>query len=241
MIKAEEIVEVMLSMGNSEQAEQLRRFFKTAPGQYGYGDKFIGLKNPQTKLVVRAVKNEVSLSDAVELIHSEWHEARYAGFLLMAELFNKAGRRKDDASQREIIRTYLQNITYCNNWDLVDCICPHILGEWLVSHPEDTPILYELAESDNLWKKRVSIVTNWMLIRHGRFDVIKRLAVFHIDHPHDLIHKSIGWMLREMGKRDETQLLDFLDEYATRLPRTALRYALEKVRPETKQYYMTLK
>lgn len=239
--KAQEIIDCLLSMGDDEQARQLQRFFKTAPGQYGRGDKFIGLRVPQTKMVVKEAKNDIELADAVALVHSEWHEARFAGFLLMTELYKKARKCKDVSAQREIIDTYIKHIPCGNNWDLVDCVCPHLLGEWLVDHPDEKHILYELAADENLWAKRVSLVTNWMLVRHNQFEDLKKLAVIHINHPHDLMHKALGWMLREMGKRDETELTDFLDQYATQLPRTALRYSLEKLSPDKKQYYMNLK
>lgn len=239
--KASEILECLMAMGDEVQARQLQRFFKTAPGQYGHGDKFIGLCVPQTKLVVKEAKVDVEIADAVALVHSEWHEARFAGFLLMTELYKRVRKRKDESAQREIIDTYVSLIPRGNNWDLVDCVCPHLLGEWLVDHPDERKILYELAASDNLWAKRVSLVTNWMLVRHNQFEDLKKLAVIHINHPHDLIHKALGWMLREMGKRDETELTDFLDQYATQLHRTALRYSLEKLSADKKQYYMKLK
>lgn len=241
MSNVENIISCMTAMADKKQAIQLSRFFKTAPEQYGHGDKFLGLRVPQTRAVVKAIKNDISLADAAELTRSEWHEVRLAGFLLTIELYRKAKRQKDEAGRKTVIDTYLALLDRGNNWDLVDLVCPQLLGDWLTDHPTDRAILRHLAKSDNLWANRVSIVSTLALIRLGHFDDVKQLAVIHLAHPHDLMHKAVGWMLREMGKRDESELLAFLDHYATRLPRTALRYALEKLSPELRSYYMALK
>ncbi len=241
--KAKEIEELMIAMGDEDKAKHLMRFFKCSSGQYGYGDKFLGIKVPETRSVVKECRALVSKEDAIDLVKSDWHEVRLAGFLLLIELFKKAAKRKHNSEIEEILNTYIDLIPYSNNWDLVDLVAPKILGQYLVWHPEKRTILYDFSErSDSLWHQRVAIVATWTLISNGIFDDTLRLSQKYLSHSHDLIHKASGWMLREMGKRGgEEELRNFLDQYATSMPRTMLRYSIERFPEQDRQYYLKLK
>lgn len=240
--KAKEIEDLMVGMGDEAKAKHLMRFFKCAPGQYGFGDKFLGIKVPETRAIVKECRDLVSLEDAIDLVKSEWHEVRLAGFLFMIEHLKKAIKIKDDAVIQKITHTYIDLIPFGNNWDLVDLVAPKILGEYLVLHPEKSVILDELSDlTDSIWHQRVAIVATWTLICKGTYDDTLRIANKFLNHSHDLIHKASGWMLREMGKRGGLdQLRNFLDQYATSMPRTMLRYAIERFPEQERQYYLKL-
>lgn len=242
-ITAEEVREALCDLKDESQARILRRFFKTGKGEYGEGDHFLGLKNPQVRAVVREARLRVPLDEIERLVNDEWHEARLSGFLLLVEEMHAALPKRKDivAEQRrkalrraEIADFYLRHAHRANNWDLVDLSCPKILGEWLLNPlPDgalpDPSVLDRLAASDNLWEQRIGIVTTWRLIRADRFDEALRLSEKLLPHPHDLIHKAVGWMLREVGKRDLNILLDFLEAHHGTMSRTTLRYAIEKL------------
>lgn len=248
MTTAEDIIETLMSMADPLQATHLMRFFKTGPGDYGFGDRFLGLRVPQTRLVVREARLDVPLPEIEKLLYSEWHEARLAGFLFLVEEMKAAlSRRRDDAGARalrrdEIAWFYLRHARRANNWDLVDMSCPKILGEWLLRPGADgilpdRDILDRLTESDNLWEQRIGIVTTWRLIRAGQTADTLRLAKKLLPHQHDLIHKATGWMLREVGKSDMTALTAFLEAHHRQMSRTTLRYAIEKMpEPERLQW-----
>lgn len=230
----EEITRRMSDLADDRQAVHLMRFFKTGKGQYGEGDKFLGIKVPVTRSIVKQYKDLADIEDAGVLIYSEWHEIRLLGFLLLIEFFKKARRSRDCQREKQILDFYLANLDRGNNWDLVDLVAPKILGEWIVSHPGDTAILYMLSDECNLWKQRVSIVSTYTLIREGMFDPTIRIARKFIDHKHDLIHKATGWMLREVGKRGgKKELVDFLKANGSFMPRTMYRYAIEHLRTES--------
>lgn len=252
MYSAEDIEAALMQHENEEQRRNLCRFFKTGTGQYGEGDMFLGLKVPQTREIVRFAKRQVSFEEIEKLLYSQWHEVRLCGFLLLVEEMKKALPRKKDARtagaerRRQIVDFYLRHARRANNWDLVDLSCPYILGEYLL-YPlacGDMPsagILDRLAESDNLWEQRIAIVSTLRLIRACRFDETLRISEKLLSHPHDLIHKSIGWMLREMGKRDADLLRSFLSDHYDHLPRTTLRYAIEKFTPEERTSWLRLR
>lgn len=225
------IVSSFMSLRDDEQARHLMRFFRTGKGQYGEGDQFLGVRVPATRSLVKQFRSDLTLSDIPPLLASQWHEIRLTGFLLLIELFNKALKSKDRATQQQLVDFYLANIERGNNWDLVDLVAPKILGEWLLRNPESKDILYQLAQSDNLWRQRVAIVSTWTLIRARQFDDTFRLAHYFLVHPHDLIHKATGWMLREIGKRGgEKELIDFLQANEPFMPRTMYRYAIERIK-----------
>ena len=229
-----------MSLRDDVQAAHLMRFFKTGKGEYGEGDSFLGIRVPQTRAIVREYRKEAHLSDAEALIASPWHEIRLAGFLLLIELAERARRDKDETARRTVIDKYLSLIPQGNNWDLVDVVAPKLLGSWIADHPGDESLLHELATMDGqLWHQRVAIVSTWTLIRHGRYDATFTIAEQFLTHPHDLIHKATGWMLREAGKHGGLpQLISFLDTHASRMPRTMLRYSLEKLPAPVRASYM---
>lgn len=250
MTTAKDIITYMESLRDDKQRENLMRFFKTAPGQYGYGDEFLGLKVPQTREIVVAAAKDFPLSEVPELLMSPWHEVRLCGLLILVWKFEKLSTKRltDDANairlRDEILTMYLQYAERANNWDLVDLSVPKILGHWLMlpsnlgDRDYKIKVLDELAASDCLWKQRMSIVCTWKTSQLGDPSWCLRYAEIHLHHPHDLMHKAVGWMLREMGSRISMDLLrDFLRQHASTMPRTALRYAIEKMPvPERKQW-----
>lgn len=250
MTTAEEIIGVLESMRDDAQAQHLMRFFKTGKGSYGEGDRFLGLKVPQTRGVVKEARLDVPLAEIEKLLYCPWHEARMAGFLLIEAEMKAALPKsresrvesKEKATRRdEIVKFFLRHARQANNWDLVDIPCRGILGEWLL-HPSadgklpDRHVLDRLVESHCLWEQRIAIVATWRLIKEGQFEDTHRLPAKLLDHPHDLMHKAVGWMLREVGKKDLSALTDFLELHYAEMPRTALRYAIEKL-PETERQY----
>ncbi|MDE6269321.1 MAG: DNA alkylation repair protein, partial [Muribaculaceae bacterium] len=205
--------------------------------------RFLGIRVPVTRSIVKEYGKNAEVGHAVALIDSPWHEVRLAGFLLLIEIFRRAGKAKNEASQRFVVDTYMSLIHRGNNWDLVDLVAPKILGEWLVEHPDDERLLHELSAMDGqLWHQRVAIVATWTLICHGRFAPTLTIAEKYLTQTHDLIHKATGWMLRETGKRDGMpELLSFLDRHATVMPRTMLRYAIEKLPEPMRKHYLARK
>lgn len=294
---AQDIITYMESLRNEEQRKVLMGFFKTAPGEYGFGDEFLGLKVPQTREIVKSVAQDFPLGEIPELLMNRWHEVRLCGFLILVAKFEKLATKRlennpDAIKQRdEILTMYLQYAEQANNWDLVDLSAPKILGHWLLlptnlgRHPDLPPIDEEdrlqkdyklkvldgLAASPCLWKQRMSIVCTWKTSHHGDPSWCLRYAEIHLHHPHDLMHKAVGWMLREMGKsrpevnaaskrgqsearfdfaereqsRPEVQagmdlLRDFLRQHAHTMPRTMLRYAIEKMSEQERKEWMSI-
>ena len=244
----------MESLRNEEQRHVLMGFFKTGPGEYGEGDEFLGLKVPQTREVVRAAK-DLPLSEVPVLLMSHWHEVRLCGLLIMVDMFEKQATKRltHDAKaickRDEILVMYLKYAEHANNWDLVDLSAPKILGHWLLlpTHLGDgtenykRQVLDELAQSSNLWRQRMSIVCTWKTSQMGDASWCLRYAEIHLHHPHDLMHKAVGWMLREMGKRVSMELLrEFLRQHAHEMPRTALRYAIEKMTDAERKQWMSI-
>jgi 3-methyladenine DNA glycosylase AlkD len=219
-----------------EQAAIARRFFKTGPGEYGEGDCFLELKVPQIRAELPHT-DELGEADVLDLLHSKWHEERFLALLVLGRRFSRA--KKDTATQQRIISLYLANTKWINNWDLVDSSAPHILGAWLLRR--DRSVLDTLAASTRLWEQRIAILATQAFIRAGDFADTLRLSTLFLSHPHDLMHKACGWMLREVGKRDVKTLLIFLDSNAAQMPRTMLRYALEKLSEKTRKAYLNMK
>lgn len=215
------------ALGTDEKRRVLGAFFKTGKGQYGEGDRFMGITVPLTRGVARRYKDS-PLATAVDLLQSEWHEARLCGLLIMVEQMKKA--RGDGA--RVIFETYLANTRRINNWDLVDLSAPQIVGGYLKDKPRD--ILYRLAASSLLWDNRIAMVSTYALIKDNQLDDTFALALQLIGHGHELMHKAVGWMLREAGKRDFARLRRFVDDHWREMPRTMLRYAIEKY-PESER------
>ncbi len=225
----------MLSQADPSQVAGLSRFFKTGPGQYGEGDRFLGIKVPVTREVVRRCWSRAGFEDLEECVESPYHEVRLAGLLALIQVFSHA--KMDPAKQRACIDFYLAHTDRINNWDLVDLSCYPLLGEWLLD--KDRTLLYDLARSGKtIWEQRIGIVTTMAFIRHGQLEDTFAIADILLHHPHDLIHKAVGWLLRETGKRDKAALKAFLaPRYAT-MPRTMLRYAIEKFPEEERKGYL---
>ncbi len=214
--------------------EYLPKFFKTGKGQYGEGDQFLGVVVPNTRLVAKKYK-DCDFGVMADLLQSPWHECRLCALLMLVERF----RKSDEIERKRIYDFYLTQTERINNWDLVDLSAPGIVGEYLKDKPRED--LYRLADSALLWDQRIAVVANWKLIRYGEYLDILALAERLINHKHDLMHKSIGWMLRELGKRDKDLLIQFLDKHSTRMPRTMLRYSIEKFPEDERQYYLKRK
>ena len=230
------LLQEMLSHADPSQVEGLSRFFKTGPGQYGEGDKFLGIKVPVTREVVKNCWRQTGLDDVEECISSEYHEIRLAALLTLVLLFSHA--RKDVGKQKEYVDFYLSRTDRINNWDLVDLSCYPLLGEWLLD--KDRSILYHLARNGKtIWEQRIGIVSTMTFIRHGQLDDTFAIADILLHHQHDLIHKAVGWLLREAGKKNKTALTDFLDPRYKTMPRTMLRYAIEKFPPEERESYLS--
>ena len=217
------------------QVEGLARFFKTGPGQYGEGDRFLGIKVPVTRQVVKECWRELDFAGLEECLRSEYHEARLAGLLALVETFSHS--KKNQVLQAECIDFYLSHTDRINNWDLVDLSCYPLLGEWLLD--KDRTILYDLArKGKTIWEQRIGIVSTMAFVRKGQIEDTFAIADILLHHPHDLIHKAVGWLLREAGKRDESALVAYLDSRYKAMPRTMLRYAIEKFPEAKRQDYL---
>lgn len=220
------------ALGSPERAAGAARFFKTGPGEYGEGDQFLGITVPQVRSILPQT-DALSEAEILELLHSHWHEERLLALLMLVRRFEKA--RKNEAGREAIVRLYLANTRWINNWDLVDTSAPQILGGWLLKR--DRSILRTLAGSKSLWEQRIAVLATLTFIRVGDFADTLALCAHFLPHPHDLMHKACGWMLREAGKRDAQVLRGFLDTHAAQMPRTMLRYAIEKLpEPERRMY-----
>ncbi len=251
VMTAGDVVAYMESLKNEEQREILMRFFKTGPGEYGEGDEFLGLKVPQTREIVKAAGRDFPLCEVPELLTNRWHEVRLCGLLILVAKFEKLAtkRLENDAEavkkRDEILKMYLQYAEYANNWDLVDLSVHKILGHWLLlpsnlgGRDYKEHLLDELAQSNNLWKQRMSMVCTWKTTQQGEPSWCLRYAEMHLHHPHDLMHKAVGWMLRELGKRISMDLLrGFLRHHVHEMPRTMLRYAIEKMSDAERREWM---
>lgn len=237
------IFEELKAAGTPEKAAALSRFFKTGSGQYGEGDRFLGITVPAVRAIAEKHLADAETAELLQLLKNPWHEARLCALLILVARFRKSaiGSRE----RRAIFDFYLENARACNNWDLVDLSAPKIVGEFLATDSSNVPrerqILQKLAGSENLWEQRISVVSTLALIRRGDFAETFALAEKLIRHPHDLIHKAIGWMLREIGKRDRAALTRFLERRATQLPRTTLRYAIEHYDPAERKNFLARK
>lgn len=231
-----------IAAANSEKARHLMRFFKTGEGQYGYGDQFLGLPVPATRDLVKPFRGKLSLADCDSLLDSPWHEIRLAALLLMVDAANRMQKKHDLPGLTELVALYDRRLEQANNWDLIDLSVYNIMGAyWLcadTSADERRLFLQQWADSGNLWRERAAMVSTLALIRRRILNDTFRLAEYFIAHPHDLMHKASGWMLREAGKKDSDALRGFLEAFHTRLPRTALRYAIERMEPAERKKWM---
>ncbi len=210
------------------------RFFKAGPGEYAEGDQFIGVTVPDQRKVAKEFWNKISLTELEELLSSQIHEHRHTALLMLVTKFEKS---KNPIEKNEIIKFYLKNKKHINNWDLVDSSCYKILGRYCFENQDDS-ILRKLSSEDNLWSKRMAIVGTMWHIKKGSFSLTKELAIKNLHHEHDLMHKANGWLLREMGGKGQSQLIDFLKVYYKEMPRTSLRYAIEKLDEDLRQDFL---
>ena len=214
---------------NPDKAAFFPRFFKTGKGQYGEGDKFIGVTVPDQRYVSKQFFKEADDDTIIELLHSPWHEHRLTALLILNLKY------KTD-KQQHWVDLYLSNVDRVNNWDLVDSSATTILGDWL--EDKDRSILYEFAKADHLWKNRIALISCFHFIRKNDLKDFFKITSLLLKHPHDLIHKAIGWMLREAWKRDPEAVEKFMEKNLKQLPRTALRYAIEKMPPNERAAWM---
>lgn len=229
------ILSDLQSLANPDKAKIFARFFKTGPGQYGEGDKFYGIMTqPLVKLTDRYWQ-KLDFNDIDQLLQNPYHECRTIAVSSLRREFQKT---KDPKFKKQIFDFYLAHTSRLNNWDLVDISAPHIVGNYLLHQPRQ--ILYQLAKSDLLWDRRISIIATYTFIRQGEFADTLEISKILMTDRHDLIHKAVGWMLREIGKKDLPTLIKFLDQFTPQLPRTTLRYAIEKLPEQKRQHYLTL-
>ncbi|MGE5099180.1 MAG: DNA alkylation repair protein [Deltaproteobacteria bacterium] len=209
-------------LGDADDANFLQRFFRTGPGQYGEGDRFLGVRVPAIRRVAREARG-LPLEQIERLLEDRWHEVRLLAVILYADAYKHAS----PAQRTTIFRSYLRHSSRINNWDLVDVSASNVVGAHLLTRPRGQ--LDRLARSRSLWKRRIAIIATQAFIRNGEFDDTLRIAHLLMHDPHDLIHKAVGWMLREVGNRDRATLESFLEKHAHEMPRTMLRYAIEKL------------
>ena len=223
---------------NSERAEKARRYFKTGKGEYGEGDQFIGITVPDVRLVARHHR-ALPFGDIKQLLHSSIHEERLLALVILVNQFKAADRTGDEKTTEKIFNLYTKEYKHINNWDLVDVSCRDIVGNYLFDKSaSEKSFLEEWARSDHLWKKRIAIISTAYFIAHMQFDDTLKLARILLQDRHDLIHKAVGWMLREVGKKNQEVLMEFLDEHYPLMPRTMLRYAIEKLDVKRRQRYL---
>lgn len=213
---------------NQEKSRILSSFFKTKEGEYGYGDIFLGLTSDQIKEVAKKYV-DMDLIELQKLINSKIHEERLASLRILVSRFKN--------NKKEVFDFYLKNTKNINNWDLVDLSAPNIVGNYLID--KDRNILYKLAKSTNLWEKRIAIISTFSFIRNNQFGDALKISEILLKDRHDLIHKAVGWMLREIGKKDQNIEEKFLKNYYKEMPRTMLRYAIEKFSPEKRKFYLS--
>lgn len=221
------------ALANPKIAEHSQRFFKTGKGEYGYGDIFLGIRVPNLRKIAKEHQDELKSSQVKKLVRSKYHEERLTGLIVWS---NQYIRSKDEKSKEEIYQLYVSHFKYINNWDLVDVTCPHIIGRHLFER--DRKIIFQWARSKDLWTKRISIITQLWFIRQNDLDDAFKIAKILLRDSHDLIHKAVGWVLREAGKKDRKRMEAFLTEHYQKMPRTMLRYAIEKLPESRRQKYL---
>lgn len=236
MAEIEKIKQELKKLTNPKKAKILARFFKTGKGEYGEGDRFLGVTVPEQRKVAKKY-SETSLADLQKLLESRIHEHRMTALVILTLKFPKA----NDEFKKEIYNFYLKNTKRINNWDLVDISAPKIVGEYLLDKPEKRKILYKLSKSKNLWERRVAIMATFAFIRNEDFKDTLKISKILLNDEHDLIHKAVGWMLREVGKIDQEKEEKFLKKHAGKMPRTMLRYAIEKVDERKRGFYLNRK
>jgi 3-methyladenine DNA glycosylase AlkD len=222
------------AIASPEIAQTMQWFFKTGKGEYGECDVFVGLKVPTQRILAREFR-DLTLNDLKSLLNSRVHEERLISLFILVHLYEKG----DEKEKKQLFTFYLKNLKGVNNWDLVDLSAPKIVGNYLMN--KDKSLLNKFAKSDNLWKRRIAIISTQEFIRNNKFDTTLKIARILLNDEHDLIHKAVGWMLREIGKRDLIKEEKFLKVYYKKMPRTMLRYAIEKFPEAKRQKYLQSK
>ena len=229
-----EIQEALAVLSIPEKAAFFPKFFKTGKGEYGEGDLFLGVKVPDQRLVAKEFYAKISLEELSELLASKYHEHRLTALFMLISKFEKT---KDKAVKDEIVEFYLNHLQYVNNWDLVDSSCYKILGRYAFENQKES-LLRKLSGSDEMWHKRIAVVGTMHYVKKGSFDLTKEFVTQNLKHTHGLMHKANGWLLREMGQKNESELISFLNKWYKEMPRTSLRYAIEKLNEELRQDYL---
>ena len=237
---ADEVRQALVAAANNPTPEKvagMNRFFKSYEGGYSHGDQFLGITVPVIRMVAKKYAS-VSLDDIEQLLASPWHEVRELAAIILVMQTKRASLQ----TRKQLCEFYLNHTAGINNWDIVDTSCRDVVGEYLLrSEPAESAILQKLAMSADMWERRIAMVSTWAFIRQHQLDHTFTIATQLIHDKQDLIHKAVGWMLREAGKRDEVRLKEYLNHYASQLPRTALRYAIERFTPEERARYLAVK
>lgn len=228
---AKKLKQELHSIANPEIAEHSKRFFKTGKGEYGESDRFLGIRVPEQRKIARKYKT-LPLNEVEKLIQSVYHEERLTALFILEYKYSTATEKQ----KKEIYKFYLSNLRCINNWDLIDSSAPKIMGAYL--HDKSRDILYDLAKSSDLWKRRISIMSTFYFIQNGDFEDTFKIADLMLNDEHDLIHKAVGWMLREIGNKDRNRLEEFLKPCYRKMPRTMLRYAIEKFPEPLRKAYL---
>jgi 3-methyladenine DNA glycosylase AlkD len=235
-MNSQKIIRELKQKGSKKKAQKSAYFFKTGKGEYGEGDRFWGVTVPEERIIAKA-NRDLKFTEIEKLLKHPFHEARLTGLFILVYKYEKT----DDKPKKKIYNFYIRNLKAVNNWDLVDTTAPQIIGDYLERNKKEKKILYKLSESKNLWERRIAIVSTWYFIRKNDFTDTLKISEKLLKDKEDLIHKAVGWMLREVGKRNEKTLLKFLDKHVKRMPRTALRYSLERLSENKRKYYMSVK
>ena len=245
---SKDVQKELLKKSNKDKAKILQSFFKTKKGEYGEGDISLGITVPAQRQIAKQYY-DLSLGEIQKLLKSKIHEERSISLFILIANYEKAKKEKNFLKQKEIFNFYLDNTENINNWGLVDLSAPNIVGDYLLEHKSERKILYTLANSNKkgsngwqwLWEKRIAILSTYAFIKNNDFEDTIKLSEMFLKEEHDLMHKAVGWMLREVGKKDEKVLINFLDKYYIKMPRTMLRYSIEKFSEEKRKYYLNLK
>ena len=228
---AKEVINALKTLATEERRKVNEWFFKTGKGEYGYGDIFLGVTAPDIRRIAKKFSQEISLQELTELIRNPNHELRLCALIILVNKYKKENSDK-------IYQYYMDHLTAINNWDLVDSSAPYIVGDYLYKHPEKSKILIDFSHSENLWVRRISIVSTFTFIKNNEFNTTLEIANLLLNDNHDLIHKALGWMLREIYKRDERIIKRFLRQNYAQIPRTTLRYAIERMDKEERLLYL---
>ena len=232
-----EIVKELNNLKNPDKAKILSRFFKTWKWEYGEWDKFLWIPVPDERTIAKKYFKKCNLDNIEKLLKSEYHEVRLTALLILCYKYEFVTNKKLYDEQKKIVDFYLSHLEYCNNWDLVDLVCYKILWNYLLD--KDRQILCKLANDKNMRKQRVAIVSTMIFVKKWEVDDTLKISEMLLNHKHDLIHKAVWWLLREVWKKDERVLKDFLDKYSSKMPRTMLRYAIEKLDENERKYYLS--